>query len=817
LGFALHWKSIVFFLIIGCVLSYIHVELKKNYSYPTLILIIFLFAIYTVLIVTEYSVIKDNDNKKVLLTANLANEHDRIAEFIINDNIQQRLTEDSTLSQILFSSYFNIDLLYNHLKTKYFGSYFDKYDLQVTVCNATDSLFVEPPDNETFHCYSFFDKRILERGSRINNTNFYYINNLNGQVCYLGWCKFGNNITNDTLSVFIELTSKLIREELGYPALLLDEKYSSKSSLTGYSYAKYNNGKLISQFGKYAYNLTPKVFEQSREDYGIFKIGGYNHMVHKPNKETLIVLSSPSITFIDSLISFSYTFLLYFLIITIAVGLINISLIQQTILPNFKNKIQFAMIGILFTSLILIGGGTLYYNLNQYYNKHIDILTEKLQAIYNELAEILGHEERINPDWSVYPYRSINELLIKYSIMFYVDINLYNPEGMLLGTSRPEIFEKGLIGTQINANAYKELIYQTKAEVINTEQIGKQKFISIYVPLKNDQNKLVAYLNIPYFAQQEEFTADISGIIVTVINIYVLLLLITIIIAIVISRSITMPLRLIQLKFSEIKLGQKYEKINYTRKDEIGGLVNEYNRMVTELEKNVELLAKSERESAWREMAKQIAHEINNPLTPMKLSVQHLQRAWTDKRENFEEFMERISKTLIDEIDNLSAIAFEFSNFAKMPNAINQKVNLIEKIENAVNLFSSNDVEFILNFNGLKNAYIYADKEQISRVFINLIKNAIQSVEKNQKPVLKINIEAENMFYKVEVIDNGKGIPVEIRDRLFRPNFTTKSGGMGLGLAIVKNILESIGGVINYETRENEGTKFVLKIPIFHN
>jgi nitrogen fixation/metabolism regulation signal transduction histidine kinase len=269
------------------------------------------------------------------------------------------------------------------------------------------------------------------------------------------------------------------------------------------------------------------------------------------------------------------------------------------------------------------------------------------------------------------------------------------------------------------------------------------------------------------------------------------------------------------MKFSEIKLGQKYEKIEHVSNDEIGGLVNEYNRMVSELEKSVEMLAKSERESAWREMAKQIAHEINNPLTPMKLSVQHLQRAWTDKNERFEEYLDRISKTLIDEIDNLSAIATEFSNFAKMPNAINQRIDLIAKIQNVVNLFINNEVDFNLDFSENTDILIYADKEQISRVFINLFKNAIQSVEKNKTPSITIRLQTDNTFVTIAVKDNGKGIPKEMKDKLFRPNFTTKSSGMGLGLAIVKNIIESCGGLITYETEEDKGTTFVIKLPLY--
>jgi len=359
------------------------------------------------------------------------------------------------------------------------------------------------------------------------------------------------------------------------------------------------------------------------------------------------------------------------------------------------------------------------------------------------------------------------------------------------------------------------LVNEMKADVIHNEKIGNLDYISAYIPLKNKDNNLLAFINLPYFTRQEELTREVSTMVVAAVNIYVLLLLITFLIAVFISRKITTPLRFIQMKFSEIKLGQQYEKINYNTNDEIGGLVNEYNRMVSELEKSIEMLAKSERESAWREMAKQIAHEINNPLTPMKLSVQHLQRAWVDKNEKFGTYLDRISKTLIDEIDNLSAIATEFSNFAKMPKATNEPLDLVTKLNNVINLFSNDNVVFQVNMNSIESAPIFADKEQISRVFINLFKNAIQSVEKNTTPQIDIHLITNETWNEVRIKDNGKGIPIEMRDTLFRPNFTTKTSGMGLGLAIVKNIIESAGGTITYETEENKGTCFIVKLPVY--
>jgi nitrogen fixation/metabolism regulation signal transduction histidine kinase len=283
----------------------------------------------------------------------------------------------------------------------------------------------------------------------------------------------------------------------------------------------------------------------------------------------------------------------------------------------------------------------------------------------------------------------------------------------------------------------------------------------------------------------------------------------------IISDQITRPLRIIQQKFSQIKIGRKSEEIVYKGRDEIAGLVDEYNRMVKELVKSVDMLARSERESAWREMAKQVAHEIKNPLTPMKLSVQHLQRSWNNNKENFAEYLERVTKTLIEQIDNLSFIASEFSNFAKMPKAINKEINIVDKIRSTITLFANTEnVDFIFEH---ESEYIpvYADKEQLSRVFINLIKNAIQSIPDDRTGKIGIALIQSRNTVRISITDNGKGIPEDIENKLFTPSFTTKSSGMGLGLSIVKNIIESFDGNITFKTKVNHGTTFIIELPVY--
>jgi nitrogen fixation/metabolism regulation signal transduction histidine kinase len=213
-------------------------------------------------------------------------------------------------------------------------------------------------------------------------------------------------------------------------------------------------------------------------------------------------------------------------------------------------------------------------------------------------------------------------------------------------------------------------------------------------------------------------------------------------------------------------------------------------------------------------MAKQIAHEIKNPLTPMRLSVQHLLRSWKDNKENFDEYLEKVTRTLIEQIDNLSFIASEFSNFAKMPKAFNEEINIVEKIRSTLTLFANTEnVDFIFEHES-EHIMVYADKEQLSRVFINLLKNAIQAIPDARQGKVGISLVLNGKMVRVSITDNGKGIPEELQNKLFTPSFTTKSSGMGLGLSIVKNIIESFGGNITFKTKVNHGTTFIFELPV---
>jgi nitrogen fixation/metabolism regulation signal transduction histidine kinase len=266
-------------------------------------------------------------------------------------------------------------------------------------------------------------------------------------------------------------------------------------------------------------------------------------------------------------------------------------------------------------------------------------------------------------------------------------------------------------------------------------------------------------------------------------------------------------------KMSRLRLGLVNDKIEWKQDDEIGQLVLEYNRMIDELGRSAEVLARSEREGAWREMARQVAHEIKNPLTPMKLSAQHLQKAWIEKAPDMDERLGRFTRTLIEQIDTLSVIASDFSSFAKMPAVINERINLKELILFVLSMYRDTS-EIQYDFHCVnEEPYLWADRALLIRIFTNLLNNAIQAIGDSPGGLISIHVSAEQLRWIIEISDNGSGISAERAGKIFQPDFTTKTGGMGLGLAIVKSIVAGMHGEISFTSQEHEGTTFILKLP----
>ena len=804
--------AFLFFLILGIILVYTKRKTPKTMSYGYFLWFAVVFTIYTGMMLIDLN-IKQEESERELLIENLSfqliHNEDAVAEMYLID-IEKQLAHDASLIRLLSQSEIDQEAIYNHLLKYYFYGYWSRYEMQVIPCTPHGSIYIEETE-EINACYQFFFVLIEDYGYIIDGcSHFHYLENQKGKVSFFGIFRFFPNEIFET-SIFIELNSKPFFEGMGYPELLVNHREQSRRKVfENYSYAKYVNGLLVKCSGDYPYKNSSNSFHSVLYSKIFQKDGNISHLIYQPDLKTVIVMSRQDMTVGDVFMAFSIFFMFFFLFGALFIFSSRVKFRNLTVFMSIQKRMQTGFVVLMMILLIIVAIWTIFYLIKQFERKHLELLENKVQSVLLELENKIGFD---GPETTI-PVDYLNYQLQMISSVFYCDINIYGIDGILIGTSRHELFRNGLIGSQMNPKAYYSLAYTDSFRFLEEENIGNLKYTSFYVPLLGDAGRLLGFVNLPYFVGNNELKAEISSLIVTIINFYLIFSFLVISLAVLLSRRITKPLLTLQSKLSQLKLDYQNEKIDYKGNDEIGSLVSEYNRMVEQLADSAEKLARTERELAWREMAKQIAHEIKNPLTPMKLNIQYLQRAWKDKVPNFDEYLKRVTATLIEQIENLSSIASEFSYFAQMPKTKYEIVNLPEKVENSVMLFkNSTNIPIIIENNVVSSAFVKADGEQLLGVFNNLIKNAIQSISDENEGKITVTVETLSDKVKVTISDNGTGISEDVRKKLFTPNFTTKSGGMGLGLAISRRVVESAGGQIWFDSNEENGSNFYVELP----
>lgn len=478
--------------------------------------------------------------------------------------------------------------------------------------------------------------------------------------------------------------------------------------------------------------------------------------------------------------------------------------------PSLRNKIQIAVVIIIILTFVIVGLLTVYYIRSNSRADEVRRYDERLRNIAGTIRQSLSPE--------VKSWRDDMKKASRIALANSASNKIYSPDGDLVnqqdnGNENSQqiavkmaylpkmILDAGsrdyyLAGTHLKEGKYREL---NDVGFVTIHNSGMQ---SGYIELTD------------LFPSGSEGGDPGSGFIMTLLNAYVFIFLIAIGIAVFMSRSITGPVAQLSEKLKKIRLGKKNETIQWSIDDEVGELIQDYNAMVTKLDQSAMLLAQTERDTAWREMAKQVAHEIKNPLTPMKLSIQYLQNAASREEDtDLPAMIRRVSKTLIEQIDNLTNIASEFSNYAKMPQAMNEVFLINDILASVHDLFRKRedmDIQLQVPINDL---FVFADKSQIIRVLNNIVKNAIQAIPKSRRGLIDIKLNFTDEQVIISIHDNGVGIDEHMKDKVFYPNFTTKSSGMGLGLAICSDIIQSFDGHIYFETEKGVGTTFFIELP----
>ena len=374
------------------------------------------------------------------------------------------------------------------------------------------------------------------------------------------------------------------------------------------------------------------------------------------------------------------------------------------------------------------------------------------------------------------------------------------------------------MGSRMNDKAYYNIVKEDATRYIAEDNVAGNHYLSVYAPLFNVDGNLVAIANIPFISTSSEMQSDAMLSVATIINIYLLILIAGLLIGLTLANSITKPLTVIKSRMESLTIDDnRKERIYYpNNKDELGVLVNAYNKMVDDLQESTSRLAETEREQAWKEMARQIAHEIKNPLTPMRLSIQHMVRLKHQNVEGWEDRFEQLSSSLLEQIDILSETANEFSSFSKFYNEDETVENLESMLYEQVILFGNREDVSVSYVCKEEEPLVRVRKKQMLRAFVNLIANAVQAVESQKEARVVVTVKSINdKEYSISIEDNGPGVSLENRNKLFKPNFTTKSSGTGLGLAISRSIVEQSRGTISYKTSSLGGAAFVIILPKF--
>lgn len=713
--------------------------------------------------------------------------------------------------------------LEKHVNKILLDGYLTQYEYNLYEYNGQDSAI-----SNTGRIPLSYYKNLVRSGSvKVpESKSFYRLNYTFGYQNYFGMIPI--YVDNRILgTLVIDLKSPQYNYNSQLPDILVDGKVKAEEDYSGYSFAFYNSGRLINQSGKYTYKLSNTEFKgQVGKSVIVNDTLNYTHLVYMPGSSKIIVISKERISYVVRLATLSFFFLIFILFSVLLYAVIwlvkNIDRswggwfnINRSLMINankilYKTRIQFSIVLSVVATLLIVGWTTYFYIRDDYRRQQDSFIKEKIRKVQ------LSYEKQIFSTGSIPVVNDqTNAEFNQFANINAAFLNLFDTDGNVHFTSLPKIYEFGIIGKKMEAGAYTHLKLRQVSEYINpAEQIGDFKYAAAYAPIRDAQNKTIAYIGLPYYGNEADYQAKIGLFINTLINIYALVFVAIGILAVFLANQITSPLTFIQDSIRKTKLGQLNQPIQWSRHDEIGSLIREYNKMIAALEESAAKLAKSERESAWREMAKQVAHEIKNPLTPLKLGVQLLEKSWREKDVNFEKKFERFNKSFVEQIDSLSTIASEFSNFAKMPDTKLEKLRLLPIIEQARNIFTNTEAEINVINKTTVDVFVLGDKDQLLRTFNNLLKNGVEAGSVNVKGLIKILIYNNESDVFIEVEDNGKGIDPYLQDKIFVPNFTTKSSGTGLGLAFVKQAVENAGGKVDFKSVSGIGTTFYLSFPL---
>ena len=701
-----------------------------------------------------------------------------------------------------------------------FTGYSDVYKTKIYVFDAQQKSM----DNPDEHSYAELNNIFTNQGQPTERKDMVFYEKSPEQVSFL-IRREAYDSTALVGTLFLVITPKQFEEnDESFYTTIFKRRPDSETDRTTI-YALYRKNRLISYSGTHPF---PVMLDPAAVPAGMVNDRDhdeYKELWFKGSNQKVIIIARKKESIIESITLFSYLFSAFLFLVALIrlfelLGRIAKTWPRVDIFSrlNIRSQIHVTIIFVTLLSFLVIGVATITYFVQRYKRNNIQNLSRTSVSTLSELQKKLDEDSlQFTAGTFTNPaaVKSLKKVVTDISDVHGVIVNLYDTTGTLQVTSDDQIYKEGVLSSRMDPSAFHHLYTLGQVQKVQEESISDIQYQSIYTAIIDPvSGEKIAYLNIPAPATQIDLNQEISNFLVTLINLNAFIVLIAGVIALFITNRITLSFSVISNKMKEITLGETNEEIEWTKEDEIGELVKQYNKMVRQLEESASALAKSEREGAWREMARQVAHEIKNPLTPMKLSIQYLQKAIQNNQPNVKDLTTAVASTLIEQIDHLSKIAADFSQFANIGNNRVEEVDLHHVISSLLDLYSANPKVEVTWNPVLVEAVMRVDKTHMNRLLTNLLTNAVDACSEREKCLVVITEKLVDNDLLLSITDNGDGIPKEMQSKIFTPNFTTKTSGTGLGLAMCKGIVEQAGGHIWFETKVGVGTTFFVQLPL---
>lgn len=741
------------------------------------------------------------------LKETIGSERDLILEINLR-TIAHRTTQDSTLLELTEICGDDPTPLYEHFTRRYITDYLTAYDCQLTLCYPETQLLLSET-NQLAHCHKFFGNMAERLGEPISGTNFHYLHNQNGRISYLGAIHL--SISEKYIAtLFIELDSKLPRFFWGYPELLVHGNKAKNQPTDNLSTALYYQTHIVSQSGPFPYPTkinpdNPELIEPRNP-----LTNHYTHTLYQTKNNDTLIISRITPTLLEQVGGAIY--LTVILLITLSLYAACALLLPTTTLATkgLTARIQRLVLIILLLAHTTAITGTLYAVRRNFRKNQFSTLNERLLMVHAHLDDFQHNEHSSGAQ----EQEHTNWWLANISNSLHCDINLYDTNGWLIGSSRAEIFANHLTGQKMHPTAWLAMACHHSAVHLQQEQIGSMQYSSIYAPLTR-QGKTIAYINIPHFTQPFELKRQYVALTSLIVNIFFINTTLAMLLTLLLANKLIEPIRKLRESVENISITDENAPIEYHYDDEVGHLVKAYNTMLAELQRSAQKLALSERQGAWREMAQQIAHDIKNPLTPIKLNLQYLNSLRRENAPNWDEKFNAFTQMLQTQINKLARTADSFSQFAKTSHGISTSTSPNPLIRQEVELHRVlPNITWRYDIEPSEEITIWIDPANFQRVINNLLTNAVQAIGNQANGQIRIATTLQKSLLIITIQDNGCGIPPEIASRIFHVSFTTKSEGSGLGLAITNTIIQSANGKITFHTKPDHGTTFTLELPI---